>query len=653
MADQFDAERDYGFDADDKWARADVLESLIQRGARDTAAKDGDWSTLIEPAELVDLAAEFVTIDDRERALQDAEWALRGYHVGWVTAVEAAAHDEAVERARALLASASSIDAVADALAMPDSYGVTREAAKAAAGKGDDHAAALLRDNDIDAAWLVTAGASPVRTLTPAHRRRIEFAHKFLAAMRAEDEAEGYIEDEMAKLKLATTDGAHVGLDLADPANWRDPANMPPAPDEPEQDDPSFTSSDRIANLCTPPGLVGEIVDWMAASSDRPNRALLLGAALTFVGTLAGRKFATPSNLRTNNYIVTLAPSGHGKDHALGRVKALATAAGLDKYVGPARMMSASALRKLVTREPSVGCYIDEFGGFMSQIHDRRAGLHNVMIRYDLLEMFSAAGTFFAGAEYAGEAASKVFAPNLSVSGTSTPDAFWSSLSSISASDGLLARLILLDVSGPKPARVKPQMLPHETPSALIDAVRRLADANPLGNLATTSGQAPRPITVPLDADAEAIDDERTIELDEAENDVSNEALPFLNRVREHALKLALVVAVGCDPASPIITGPILEWAYRLARLSAATLIRESADRIADNERAAAFNKILGLIKTAGDKGIVPSRIGAKAKGIDTRLRGQILDDLKASGRVRHERRTGAGRPSERYFFVA
>lgn len=266
--------------------------------------------------------------------------------------------------------------------------------------------------------------------------------------------------------------------------------NAPFEADEPESE--PLTTDDRLIDLCSPPGLVGEIVDWMEASSDRPNRVLLLGAALTFVGTLAGRKFATPSNLRTNNLVVTLAPSGHGKDHALGRVKTLASAAGLDRYVGPARIMSASALRKLVAREPAVGCYMDEFGGFMGQIHDRRAGLHNAMIRYDLLEMFSAAGTFFAGAEYAGEAATKVFAPNFSISGTSTPESFWSSLSSLSASDGLLARLILLDVTGPKPARVKPRLSPNDVPAALVDAVRALAEQG--GNLASiSSDRAPRP----------------------------------------------------------------------------------------------------------------------------------------------------------------
>lgn len=447
-------------------------------------------------------------------------------------------------------------------------------------------------------------------------------------------------------LELAAQEAGNVSLAMA-LKRARLGMAVPAEVDEPEPE--PLQSDASLTDLCSPPGLVGEIVDWMEASSDRPNRALLLGAALTFVGTLAGRKFATSSNLRSNNYVVTLAPSGHGKDHAITRIKALATASGLDRYVGPARIMSASALRKLVAREPAVGCYMDEFGGFMGQIHDRRAGLHNAMIRFDMLEMFSAAGTFFAGAEYAGEAATKVFAPNFSISGTSTPEAFWSSLSSLSASDGLLARLILLDVKGPKPARVKPQLSPNDVPAGLVHAVRALAERG--GNLASTSSdRAPNPVIVPLDAEAEAIDVEKVAELDAAESTANPEAMPFLNRVREHALKLALVVAVGCNPSAPVITGPILEWAYRLARLSAATLIRESADRIADNERGDAMNRILRMIRAAGGAGVTLGRIADKQRGVDARLREQILRDLIEAGRVRLDRQSGTGgRARERY----
>jgi hypothetical protein len=120
------------------------------------------------------------------------------------------------------------------------------------------------------------------------------------------------------------------------------------------------------------------------------------------------------------------------------------------------RIMSASALRNLLKREPTVGCYIDEFVGLMNQIHDRKAGIHNAMIRNDLLSLFTEAGTFFAGTEYAAAPAEKIMAPNLSINGTSTPSQFWGSLASMSGEDGLLARMILLDVKGANRSHQQP-----------------------------------------------------------------------------------------------------------------------------------------------------------------------------------------------------
>ena len=127
--------------------------------------------------------------------------------------------------------------------------------------------------------------------------------------------------------------------------------------------------------------------------------------------------------------------------------------------------------------------------------------------------------------------------------------------------------------------------------------------------------------------------------------------MPFINRAREHAIKLALVVAVGVDPETPMITGDVMTWACDLARLSMQTFLQEAGDRIADNERGAAWNKIFGLIRSSGAAGITEGRIADRAKCIDKRMRDQLLADMQLAGKVRLDRKMGTGgRPSERYF---
>jgi hypothetical protein len=426
------------------------------------------------------------------------------------------------------------------------------------------------------------------------------------------------------------------------------PNAMPALPDELPDDSPdSFCATSALSDLVHPPGLVGELMDWMEASAERPKRPLYLAGALAFVATLAGRKFASPTDLRTNLYLVTLAPSGHGKDHAIRKLAQLAEAAMLDRYIGPGRIMSASALRSLMKREPAVLCVMDEFAALMRQIHDRKAGIHSAMIKNDLLDLFSAANRTFAGAEYAATPASKIVAPNLSISGTSTPDDFWSSLTSLSTLDGLLARIILVNVDGPKAPRRAPTIGPREVPDRLVKACQALASAGGLGNLAHARGDAPEPRIVEFDAAGREVFAHFTERLDAAEEGSSETPL---TRVREHAIKLALTVAVGVNPARPVITAEIFHWAGELALLSAATIMGEARDRIADNEREANYNKILGLIRSAGKNGITEGTIRDRCRGIDQRVQKQVLADIQMSGRVmKRSTLTGKkGRPSER-----
>ncbi|HZV17522.1 MAG TPA: hypothetical protein VFF84_02400 [Sphingobium sp.] len=81
MRDQFDADPDR--DLSNFYRRERLVIHLIERAARATAEPEGEESTRITPDDLVNIAAEFVPIDDREDAEWTAEQALRDYHVGW------------------------------------------------------------------------------------------------------------------------------------------------------------------------------------------------------------------------------------------------------------------------------------------------------------------------------------------------------------------------------------------------------------------------------------------------------------------------------------------------------------------------------------------------------------------------------------------
>ena len=92
-------------------------------------------------------------------------------------------------------------------------------------------------------------------------------------------------------------------IDLSGLLQPKQPELQAPEPDrqvvEPEQPKAAEPKSkpavpiDELERFTVVPGAVGDIVDWIVtATSRRPSRIIALGAAITIVGTLIGRRVA-------------------------------------------------------------------------------------------------------------------------------------------------------------------------------------------------------------------------------------------------------------------------------------------------------------------------------------------------------------------------
>ncbi|MBX4941158.1 bifunctional DNA primase/polymerase [Rhizobium binae] len=440
-----------------------------------------------------------------------------------------------------------------------------------------------------------------------------------------------------------------------------------PEPDDGEEDEAPEYKLEAVADLESltyPGGLVEDLIDWIVSSAEQPSRALAMAAVLPLVSALCGPRYSTGSrDTRPNIYTVALAESGFGKEHARSQIKRLLMSdqGVFANFSGPARIMSASALREVLEANQSVNCQIDEFGGFVRDITDRKAGSHQRAISTDLRDYYSASSTFFEGAAYRGSPPKRIYNPNLCIHGTSTPEQFWTALSSASAEDGLLPRLILFHVTGKKPPTVVPQRDVRYVPHTLL---MRMADvagidvAKQRGNLSgivqkTTSSEV-KPTVVQWTEDAIGILRSVKETIDAKESAVAAESQPFVRRIIENAIKLALIVAVGTDPRQPVITEAIFEWAAAVAWTCAAAMLAEVSERLADNQREANYKKIAALIRKAGGKGITEGKIADRCKAIDGWQRDEILKDLQKTGQVEiasNDNKTG--RPSRRLVWVA
>ena len=234
----------------------------------------------------------------------------------------------------------------------------------------------------------------------------------------------------------APCDAVHPAAGLLAKVQVSDPGPMPPAPQ------PSF-------ELRVPEGILAEMVEYMVSTARRPQPLLSLGASLCALGALMGRKYRTETNLRSNLYIVGIADSGSGKNHAREIINELFFEAGLAQHLGGNKIASGAGLLTALHRQPALLLQIDEFGMFLAAAADRkRSPRHITEILDNMTELYTAAGSVFLGAEYANHDGRNerrdITQPCLCVYGTTTPLHFWNALQSANVVDGSLARFIIL-----------------------------------------------------------------------------------------------------------------------------------------------------------------------------------------------------------------
>jgi hypothetical protein len=412
-------------------------------------------------------------------------------------------------------------------------------------------------------------------------------------------------------------------------------------------------------NLMAVEGALKLFVDYCQDMAISPQPFLALAAAITAVGVLAGRKYRTKTNLRTNIYAIGVADSGGGKDHARGRIKDVFGAAGLTTFMGGEDIASGTAIMTALGRHPAMLFQIDEFGDWLGDVLGPKSAPHRKQIAQRLKTLYSSAGSFISGTEYAdqsklGRPREDIQQPHACLYGTTTPGQFWKAIATGSLEDGLLARFLIFVSPESYPDRRRPTVF--DPPAKLVEAFKAIADGPAItggGNLAglMVAATAPEPVLVGMTDDAEAAYDAfDTHVLERQRKHAGTYVTAIAGRMVENATKLALVRAVSRDPYYPVITGPDMAWGRALAEHCVDTLLREAGDNVAETPYQKNIQQAKKVIRAIGPctkrdmqrKGWrLPER---EADEILRMLVGteEIIETMKEGG-------TGKGRPTVRY----
>ena len=414
-------------------------------------------------------------------------------------------------------------------------------------------------------------------------------------------------------------------------------------------------------SLAIPDGLVGDLTDYMLSTARRPQPLLSLGASLCAIGALMGRNYRTTSNLRSNLYVVGIADSGSGKNHAREIINETFFEAGLAHHLGGNKIASGAGLLTALHRQPAILFQIDEFGMFLSAAADRkRSPRHITEILDNMTELYTSAGGIFLGAEYANRDGTNerrdINQPCLCVYGTTTPLHFWGALQGANVVDGSLARFLILPSDEDYPDENIAVGI-RQAPPALIQGLQLLAAGGAKkGNLAgKTADQntAVNPMTVPMSEDARARFRQLSVELtQELRASAGTACTAILARIGENALKLALIVAVGRDPIAPQIDITATDWSIGFVRHYAQRTMEAVERHVADTETEAHLKRLKEIIRTAGAKGITKSEITRASQWLKSRDRNEILETLIESGDITTAMRETGGRKAMVYRII-
>ena len=354
----------------------------------------------------------------------------------------------------------------------------------------------------------------------------------------------------------------------------------------------------------------------------RPQRGLALGAALTLVGTAAGRKFGGPTDSGTHLYILGLARTAGGKDHAIRCIPRILDASTMGAHDGPPQFMSMSAVVNCLKTQPLSLCAMDEFGSFLKRVNNKKAAGHEQAISGTLREAWGVSFGSMKTAAYADRQSEKILAPAMSIYGASTPQEFYQAIEGGDVFNGFLNRFMII-TTNVRPTEVEPELSKFEVPSAITDRMIGIytAGGDLLGATSHSKTADRPPITVPWD-EPQAKHVYRTLGrlIENREQDSA-----FLARTQEMALRLATIRAIGANHIHPRVSVADMEWGRDLALWCANRMIADASDYMSENDRQADAQRVVRIVKDR--KRVKAGDIG---RAMQHKLRSNDLKDILA-----------------------
>ncbi|QBZ71743.1 hypothetical protein [Pseudomonas phage KP1] len=372
------------------------------------------------------------------------------------------------------------------------------------------------------------------------------------------------------------------------------------ATNHPPQPAPSIPETSNVYSV--PPGLIGEIAQFIYAQAPRPVAEIALAGAIGLVSGIIGRAYNI-SGTGLNQYVLLLAPTGTGKEAIASGIdklmsQVIRTVPAASDFIGPGEIASSQAVIKYMSRGPtSFVSMVGEFGIYLQQMASLNAPPHLIGLRRFLLDAYnkSGEGKVLRPSIYSDKDknTTAVLSPAFTLMGESTPEKFYEGLHEGLISEGLLPRFTMIEYKGNVPplnkagASARPSFELIDRLSTLCAHALMLNSQHKAIHVQYAEG---------VERQTDEFEEHCRNNVNCSDRDVRRQ---LWSRAHMKALKLAATVAVGCNPYDPLITSDVLTWAINLVVADVRNLLgRFDAGEIGiDNDETKQLSKVMTSVK--------------------------------------------------------
>lgn len=417
-------------------------------------------------------------------------------------------------------------------------------------------------------------------------------------------------------------------------------------------------------SLLHPPGMLGEVADWINATARKPQPQFAVQTAIAFGCTVLGRRFCTDRQNWPSLYLLNIGLSSSGKEYAKTALEQLLEACGLGQLIGPSSYTSNSGVLSALHTQPNHVTVIDEFHRTLEQASVKGNARAQSMLT-SLIEVWGRTNgtlrpqgysTFGMTPKEAQQIQERsVRNPALSLLAMAIPQ-FFETIGSAAARDGFLNRFLIVETTVGRSVGRHGAFVP--VPQSVVEWTQAIRSRyTGMVDPDTNAAMGVEPVIVPMSEQAMGLFsafDAQCIELMD-QHDADGLAEMF-GRSNEMAMKLALVVALG--RSAEAVEGVDAQWAINYVRTYALQVVNRLLTCVSDSEFEAVKKQVLNLIVGKGEHGATVaelSRASRLFRGADKRQQINILDSMAYLGQVQlvtHPSQSGRGKPREAWVAV-